>query len=290
MTSLAEAVAALVGRIAHFEGPLVVVLARVLVVLAVFGIAKVAHRMTSGLVDRLLRPLEGAHDYSAKVQRARTLGPLMKNAIAYVLAFLTLVVVLTEIGVDVKALLVSAGVLGLAVGLGAQTLIKDVISGFFILFEGLIRVDDMIEVGPHTGQVEAIGLRVTKMRMLNGALRVIPNGELTQFANHNKDWARAVVDVGVAYDTDVQRALEVMERTAAEWAREAGQALEPPQAQGIIRFADADLVLRLIVKVRPTARFDAEVLLRRRIKEAFERDGIRLPTPQRVVYLRGEAS
>ena len=290
MTSLAEAVAALVGRVAHFEGPLVVVLARVLVVLGAFGIAKVAHRMTSGLVDRLLRPPEGAHDYAAKVQRARTLGPLMKNAIAYVLAFLTLVVVLTEIGVDVKALLVSAGVLGLAVGLGAQTLIKDVISGFFILFEGLIRVDDTIEVGPHTGQVEAIGLRVTKMRMLNGALRVIPNGELTQFANHNKDWARAVVDVGVAYDTDVQRALEAMERTAAEWARETGQALEPPQAQGIIRFADADLVLRLIVKVRPTARFDAEVVLRRRIKEAFERDGIRLPTPQRVVYLRGEAS
>ena len=290
MTSLAEAVAALVGRVAHFEGPLVVVLARVLVVLGAFGIAKMAHRMTSGLVDRLLRPPEGAHDYAAKVQRARTLGPLMKNAIAYVLAFLTLVVVLTEIGVDVKALLVSAGVLGLAVGLGAQTLIKDVISGFFILFEGLIRVDDVIEVGPHTGQVEAIGLRVTKMRMLNGALRVIPNGELTQFANHNKDWARAVVDIGVAYDTDVQRALEVMERTAAEWARETGQSLEPPQAQGIIRFADSDLVLRLIVKVRPTARFDAEVGLRRRIKEAFEREGINLPTPQRVVYLRGEAS
>ena len=139
-------------------------------------------------------------------------------------------------------------------------------------------------------QVEAIGLRVTKMRMLNGSLRVIPNGELTQFANHNKDWARAVVDVGVAYETDVQRALETMERTAAQWARESGQALEPPQAQGIIRFADADLVLRLSIKVRPTARFEAEVGLRRRIKEAFEREGIHLPTPQRVVYLRGEAS
>ena len=289
MTSLAEAVAALVGRFAHFEGPGVIVLARVLVVLGAFGLAVLAHRMTSGVVDRLLRPLEGAHDYPLKVQRARTLGPLMKNAVAYVLAFLTLVIVLREIGVDVQALLVSAGVLGLAVGLGAQTLIKDVITGFFLLFEGLIHVDDVIEVGPHTGTVEAIGLRVTKIRMLNGALRVIPNGELTQFANHNRDWARAVVDVGVAYDTDVQRALETMERTAAQWARETGQALEPPQAQGIIRFADSDLVLRLAVKVRPAARFEAEVALRRRIKEAFERDSIRLPAPQRVVYLRSEA-
>jgi len=289
VTSLAEALAALVGRIAHLEGPLVVVLARIIVVAAALGLAVLAHRFVAGVIDRLLRPLEGAHDYPVKVQRARTLGPLMKNAAAYVLAFVTLVIVLREIGVDVQALLVSAGVLGLAVGLGAQTLIKDVITGFFILFEGLIRVDDVIEVGPHTGTVEAIGLRVTKMRMLNGALRVIPNGELTQFANYNKEWARAVVDVGVSYDTDVQQALEVMERTAAAWASESGQALEPPRAQGIIRFADADLVLRLMVKVRPAARLDTEITLRRRIKEAFERDAIRMPTPQRVVYLRSEA-
>ena len=288
MTSLAEALAALLGRVAHFEGPLVIVLARVFVVLGAVGLAVLAYRVLAGVIDRLLRPLEGAHDYPARVQRARTLGPLMKNATTYVLAFLALVIVLREIGVDVQALLVSAGVLGLAVGLGAQTLIKDVITGFFLLFEGLISVDDVIEVGPHTGTVEAIGLRVTKIRMLNGALRIIPNGELTQFANHNKGWARAVVDVGVAYDTDVQRALEIMERTAAEWARESGQALEPPRAQGIIRFADSDLVLRLAVKVRPGVRFDAEAVLRRRIKEAFERESIRLPAPQRVVYLRNE--
>ena len=288
MTSLAEALAALLGRVAHFEGPLVIVLARVFVVLGAVGLAVLAYRVLAGVIDRLLRPLEGAHDYPARVQRARTLGPLMKNATTYVLAFLALVIVLREIGVDVQALLVSAGVLGLAVGLGAQTLIKDVITGFFLLFEGLISVDDVIEVGPHTGTVEAIGLRVTKIRMLNGALRIIPNGELTQFANHNKGWARAVVDVGVAYDTDVQRALEIMERTAAEWARESGQALDPPRAQGIIRFADSDLVLRLAVKVRPGVRFDAEAVLRRRIKEAFERESIRLPAPQRVVYLRNE--
>ncbi len=289
MTSLAEALAALLGRVAHFEGPLVIVLARVFVVLGAVGLAILAYRVLAGVIDRLLRPLEGAHDYPARVQRARTLGPLMKNATTYVLAFLALVIVLREIGVDVQALLVSAGVLGLAVGLGAQTLIKDVITGFFLLFEGLISVDDVIEVGPHTGTVEAIGLRVTKIRMLNGALRIVPNGELTQFANHNKGWARAVVDVGVAYDTDVQRALEIMERTAAEWARESGHALEPPRAQGIIRFADSDLVLRLVVKVRPGVRLDAEAALRRRIKEAFERESIRLPAPQRVVYLRNEA-
>jgi small conductance mechanosensitive channel len=98
-----------------------------------------------------------------------------------------------------------------------------------------------------------------------------------------------VVDVGVAYESDVRQALDVLERTAADWARESGGTLEPPQVQGIIRFADSDVVLRVMAKVEAARRFDAEIELRRRIKEAFEREGIRLPTPQRVVYLRGEA-
>lgn len=288
MTTLAEALAAVVARLAHLEGPFVVVLARGLVMIATVLLTVLAYRVSSRLIDQLLRPLEDATDYPAKVQRARTLGPLMKNATLYALGFVALVIVLREVGVDIQALLVSAGVLGLAVGLGAQTLIKDVITGFFILFEGLIGVGDVIEVGSHTGAVEAIGLRVTKLRMLDGALRVIPNGELTQFANYNKGWARAVVEVGVAYETDVRHALDVLERVAREWARDTGGALEPPQAQGIIRFADSDLVLRVLVKVEAGKRFDAEIELRRRIKEAFEREGVRLPAPQRVVYLRSE--
>ena len=215
----------------------------------------------------------------------------MKNAIAYVLAFLTLVVVLTEIGVDVKAFLVSAGVLGLAVGLGAQTLIKDVISGFFILFEGLIRVDDMIEVGPHTGQVEAIGLRVTKMRMLNGALRVIPNGELTAVREPQQG-------LGAGRR---RRRRRVRDRRAARAGGHGAHRRRMGARDGTVARAAAGpghhplrgfrpRPAARASRSRPTARFDAEVGLRRRIKEAFEREGIKLPTPQRVVYLRGEAS
>ena len=283
MSSLAEAVGALLGRLVHLEGPLAALLARLLVMLAALVLAVVAYRACTHLVDRLLRPLEGASDYPAKVQRARTLGPLMKNVARYTLAFVALVIVLREVGVDVQALLVSAGVLGLAVGLGAQTLIKDVITGFFILFEGLIGVGDVIEVGANTGTVEAIGLRVTKLRMLNGAQRVIPNGELTQFANHNKGWARAVVDVSVGYETDVRRAVAALERVGKEWAGETRLALEAPEALGPIRFGESDLGIRLMVKVEAARRFDVEVELRRRIKEVFEREGISFP--QRVVYL-----
>ena len=288
MSSLAEAVGALLGRLVHLEGPLAALLARLLVMLAAMALAVAAYRACTHLVDRLLRPLEGASDYPAKVQRARTLGPLMKNVARYTLAFVALVIVLREVGVDVQALLVSAGVLGLAVGLGAQTLIKDVITGFFILFEGLMGVGDVIEVGPNTGTVEAIGLRVTKLRMLNGAQRVIPNGELTQFANHNKGWARAVVDVSLGYEADVRQALAVLERIGKEWAGETRLALESPEALGPIRFGELDLGIRLMVKVEAARRFDIEVELRRRIKEAFEREGI--PFPQRVVYLDRKAA
>ena len=247
-----------------------------------------AYRAALHVIDRLLRPLEGASDYPAKVQRARTLGPLMTNAIRYTLTFVALVVVLREVGVDVQALLVSAGVLGLAVGLGAQSLIKDVITGFFILFEGLIGVGDVIEVGGHTGTVEAIGLRVTKVRLLNGAQRVIPNGEITQFVNYSKGWGRAVLDVSVGYDTDVHRALATLDRIGAEWAAESGRALEPPEVQGIVRFGESDLGLRLTVKVDAAHRFAAEAELRRRVLEAFEREGISFP--QRVVYVQERTS
>ncbi|MBI3104611.1 MAG: mechanosensitive ion channel family protein [Candidatus Rokubacteria bacterium] len=288
MDTFAEALAALLGRLASIEGPLVVVVSRILVVLAAVGLASVGYRAGSRLIDKLLRPLEGASDYPVKVQRARTLGPLMKSVTRYALAFMALMVALREVGVDIRALLVSAGVLGLAVGLGAQSLIKDVITGFFILFEGLIAVGDVIEVGRHVGTVESIGLRVTKLRMLNGAQRVIPNGELTQFANYNKGWARAVLDVTVAYDVDVRRALELLERLAREWGRETGLALEDPQAQGIVRFGDGELGLRLMVKVPADKRAEAEMELRRRIKETFDREGIQVPSAERVVYLRAE--
>src|SRR5439155_16560307 len=283
MSSLAEAVGALLGRLVHLEGPLAALLARLLVMLAAMALAVAAYRACTHLVDRLLRPLEGASDYPAKVQRARTLGPLMKHVARYTLAFVALVIMLREVGVDVQAILVSAGVLGLAVGLGAQTLIKDVITGFFILFEGLVGVGDVIEVGANTGTVEAIGLRVTKLRMLNGAQRVIPNGELTQFANHNKGWARAVVDVSVGYETNLRRAVAALERVGKEWAGETRLALEAPEALGPIRFGESDLGIRLMGKVEAARRFDVEVELRRRIKEVFEREGISFP--QRVVYL-----
>ena len=290
MSSLAESAAELIARVTRLEGPVVAMLARCLVVVVALGAGLLAYRVLARVIERVLRLSEGAIDPGRAAQRAQTLAPLLKNVALYALSFTVGVIILQEIGVDMRAVLVSAGVLGLAVGFGAQALIKDVIAGFFILFEGLVRVGDIIEVGGHTGTVESIGLRITTMRLPTGALRVVPNGELTQFANYNRGWARAIVDVGVTYETDVRRALDTLERAGREWSAEGGQALEPPRAQGIIRFGETEVGLRLAVKVAPAARGDVEIELRRRIKEAFDREGLEMAAPQRAIYLKPQVA
>lgn len=257
-------------------------------VLIVLFLSALAYRMVKLLIHRLLRPIAGTSNDSAKAQRALTMGPLLESVARYTIAFVALVIILDRFGVDIKALLVSAGVIGLAIGLGAQSLVKDVITGFFLLFEGLIGVGDTIEVGSYTGVVESIGLRVTTLRTFAGALRIIPNGELTQFSNLSRGWGRAVVEVGVGYEEDVARALEVLDRVGKEWAASPSgrRALEPPQADGIIRFGDGEIVLRVHVKVDPQGRLAVEHELRNRIKAAFE--AARIAMPKKPLYVLNE--
>ncbi len=233
---------------------------------------RIAIRLITRAVTRLIHDREAAGHAGHRIQRVRTLGSLLVNVTRWIAAFFVLVIVLKQLGIDLQALLVSAGLVGLAVGLGAQSLVRDIITGIFLLFEGLISVGDVIEIGDRRGIVESIGLRVTQLRMPDGARRVIPNGQFTEFANQSSEWARAIIDVGVSRDVDVNRALEVLASVGAEWASATGHALEIPEAQGIIKFSGSDVVLRLAVKVDPARRFAAEIELRRRIKEAFDRE------------------
>ncbi|MBI4012553.1 MAG: mechanosensitive ion channel family protein [Candidatus Rokubacteria bacterium] len=250
-------------------------LGRLVTIVATLLLGWIAYRLLTGLIHRVLRPLEGAADYTARVQRARTLDPLLTNVTKYVVAFVVGMVALQELGIDVRALMVSAGVVGLAVSLGAQGLIKDIITGFSLLFEGLIVVGDVVEVGPHLGVVESVGLRITKIRKFTGELRIVPNSELTAFGHHTAGWARALVEVGVPRDQDVDHALQALEAVGRAF-REAhrDRVLEPPVAEGIVRFGDNDMVLRLHVRVDATEKSALELELRRRVKDALEAAGI----------------
>jgi small conductance mechanosensitive channel len=258
-------------------------LARVLTILAALVLGWIAYRLAAGVIHRVLRPpLEGAANFTTRVQRARTLDPLLTNVTKYVVAFAVGLVVLQELGIDVRALVVSAGVVGLAISLGAQGLIRDVLTGFFLLFEGLLVVGDVIEVGPHTGVVESVGLRITRIRKFSGELRIVPNSDLTAFGHHSAGWGRALVEVGIPRDQDTEYALQVLDAVGRKFREtHPDRVLEPPQAEGIVRFGDNDIVLRLHARVDATAREDLELELRRRVKDALEEAGIWTARPRK---------
>ena len=274
--NLEAQVAALLTRLFPIDPGAAPVVARVITIVITVAALFIAYRYILRFLERWLTPRPGEETSPFHLVRSRTLVSLLMNLTHWFFGFVLLVTVLREMGIDVRALLVSAGVVGVAVGLGAQSLVKDVITGFFILFERLIAVGDTVEAGAYRGTVEAIGIRVTKLRLLDGALRVIPNGELTSFTNFSAGWARVIVDVAVSKDIPVDRALEVLQRVGAEWASATGTALETPEAQGIMKFSGDDMVLRLLAKVDPARRSDAEVELRRRIKDAFDRERWRI--------------
>ena len=249
----------------------------------------IGYRLLTAVIRRFLQPLIGATDYPARAQRARTLVPLLTSAARYMVAFMVGVIILQEIGIDIRAVLVSAGVVGVAIGLGAQSLIRDVIMGFFILLENLIAVGDVIEVGQHTGVVEAVGLRVTKIRKFSGELRIIPNGELTAFGHHTAGWARLVVEVSIDYDEDVDHALRVLgEAGKSLAAAHPAMVLELPTAEGILRFGQGgapEAVLRLHARVVALEKAALELEARRRVKDAFAASSIRGPRSAMEVRL-----
>ena len=264
---MTASVEALLARWTRLEAETAHLLARLAVIAVTAVLLIITYRLVLGLIARLLRDRPG-HEAA----RLRTLASLLTSLVRWVVGFVAAAIVLRELGVDVLPVLVSAGVLGLAVGFGAQALIRDIITGFFMLFEGLIHVGDVVQVGTSTGTVESIGLRITTIRMDDGALRVIPNGQLTEFSTYSAGGVRATVDVPVAREIPVERALAVLREAAETWARESGAALDRPDVVGIMGFSGGDTIVRVGARVAPSTRLAAEAELRRRIKLAFDRE------------------
>lgn len=235
------------------------------------------------LVSRLLRRYLQKH----KARRALTIIPMINSLLRYLAFFIIIIAILREVGVNYGAILAGAGVIGLAVGFGAQTLIKDIISGFFILFEDLISVGDVIAVGDESGIVENIGLRTTQFREFSGILRTIPNGELTRFGNFNRGFMRAIVSVNFDYNFDINQGFKILEQIASEWAKENQEIiLEPPQVQGILEFSKSGVTFRIVIKIKPEALWQAERDLRLRIKTTLDKLNISIPFEQQTVHLK----
>jgi moderate conductance mechanosensitive channel len=252
-------------------------------IVVVVAAALLAYVLAGVVVRRLLR---NAHE-----RRAKTLVTLAHSTVGYVILFVALVLILRALGVDYTAILAGAGVVGLAVGFGAQTLIKDFISGFFLLLEDLVSVGDWISVGDLAGSVEDVGLRITRVRSFDGTLHVIPNGELTRFGNTNRGFMRAVVAVDLSYEQDAAKGMALARKVADEWQKDqADILLEPPAVQGLLSFGESGVRIRVVAKVRPMQHWQAEQTLRLKLKEAFGSEGVEIPLPQRVVHIRREQS
>jgi small conductance mechanosensitive channel len=234
----------------------------------------------------------GGVDELEIAKRAHTVGRLVRNAVTALVTSIALLMVLREIGVDIMPVLTGAGILGLAVGFGAQTLVRDVISGFFLIVENNLRVGDVAVINGTGGIVEAINLRTTVTRDVEGTLHVFPNGSFERFSNRTKDFSFYVVDLGVAYKEDTDRVCEVLREVGDGLQRDprfAASILAPLEIMGVDAFAESQVTIKLRIKTVPLKQWEVGRELRRRIKQAFDQAGIEIPFPHVSVYF-GEAS
>jgi small-conductance mechanosensitive channel len=241
------------------------------------------------IAGRVLKRLLRTSGRLLRERHAQTVLMVSRSLIRYVLFFVGLVMVLRVLGVDYAAILAGAGVAGLAIGFGAQTLVRDFLSGFFILFEDVMGVGDVITSDKVAGVVEYIGLRATHIRAFDGTLNVVPNGEFKTIGNWNRDWMRAIVTVDLAYEQDAERGMAVARQAADQWFSEnQDTALEPPEVQGILAFGESGVTVRILAKVRPLKHWKAERDLRAQLKKAFDQEGVEIPFARRVVYHRSD--
>lgn len=310
-----NAICLAVGRVAGLEvgqlaGTLVPILLEILLIVAV---AIVVTRQLQRAIRRFVRRLEaegvsridalrardpawhtGPINLARATQRFQTIGAVMRSLSTLVVVGIAGVLVLGALGIDLRPLLAGAGIAGVALGFGAQNVVKDVLAGTFILIEDQYGIGDIVTLGESSnpvasGVVEGITLRTTRLRDVEGTVWYVPNGEIRAAGNKSQLYARTLLDVGVGYDTDVARAIEVIKAVADEvwldpaWA---GQVLEEPEVWGVENLGPSEIVIRLVAKVEPARQFAVNRELRVRLLRAFAEEGIELAPPQRVVWAK----
>ena len=255
---------------------------RILSVVATLAAAFVALQLVGLIASKLTA--DGA--FSRRNVRLETLRGVVASALRVVIVVAAFLAVLSELGVNVTALLAGVSIFGLAISFGAQSLVKDVITGFFILLEDQYGVGDVVRIngaGGLAGGVEAVSLRTTVLRDLEGTAHVIPNGEIRTVSVLSKDWARTVADVDVAHETNLDQALELLRQVAfglytdPEWFK---KFLEEPDLMGVQALSGAGVTIRTTFKVQPKEQWAVAREFRRRVKNAFDAAGLRVPMPQ----------
>jgi small-conductance mechanosensitive channel len=223
-------------------------------------------------------------------QRMTALTSVLRSVASFVIFLIAGFMILDVVGLNIAPLLAGAGIIGIALGFGAQSLVKDFLSGLFILVEDQFGVGDIVDLGQQTaGTVEAVSLRTTRLRSVDGTVWHVPNGEIRRVGNKSQHWSRALLDIDVAYDTDIEHAKQVIQAVADELWKEREDILEEPEVWGVESLGPNSVVIRLVVKTRPSDQYDVSRELRQRLKAAFEVEGIGIPFPQQMIWHRDGA-
>ena len=221
--------------------------------------------------------------------RAETIGTVLRSIASIVIYSIAVLTALGEVGINLAPLIAGAGVVGVALGFGAQSLVKDFLSGLFMLAEDQYGVGDVVDVGEATGTVEIVNLRTTRLRDVDGTVWHVPNGEIRRVGNMSQQWARALLDVAVAYDTDLDHAMTVVKSVADElWTEDTWKVdvLDEPEVWGVQALQADGVTIRLVIKTQPGRQWAVSRELNRRLKARFDEEGIEIPFPQRVMWLR----
>ena len=260
-------------------------IARLVTIVFILVAAATVWELVNATVERLLSDTQPGAP-GTRSARMRTLLPLVRNVARVVLGIIVTLTVLSELGLDIAPLLAGAGIAGLAIGFGAQSLVKDVITGVFILLEDSITVGDVVNVGGHSGVVEGMTVRTVRLRDLSGNVHVVPFGEVQTVLNMTKDFAYALIEAGVAYKEDVDEVIGVLKEIGDEMCEDeefGPMIMAPLEVMGLDSFGDSSVNIRVRMKTRPIKQWSVRREYHRRMKRVFDERGIEIPFPHRTV-------
>ena len=222
-------------------------------------------------------------------QRIEALASVLRSVMSFTIMAVAAVMILGELGVELGPLIAGAGIIGVALGFGSQSLVRDFLSGIFILVEDQFGIGDIVNLdGATSGTVEAVSLRTTRLRAVDGTVWHVPNGEIRRVGNMSQHWSRALLDIEVAYATDLGRAQEVIRAVAHAVWDEDKHVLEEPEVWGVESLGANGVVIRLVVKTTPSEQYRVSRALRERLKVAFDDEGIEIPFPQQTIWHRSD--
>jgi len=254
-------------------------------VLIVLVLTKFLLSMAKTYVQKLFFPER--RRTSMDPQKAKTLETLVQSGLRYLIYFIAAITILSTLGVRTESVLASAGIVGIAIGFGAQSLVQDVVTGFFIIFEDQFIVGDYIETAGLSGFVEEMGLRVTKLRDFSGVLHVLPNSKIGNVTNHSRGNRTALVDIAVPYTADVRNVQAVLEAAIADLSKQLDAIIEGPKILGIVQLSPSEMVWRIWARTKPMQHWAVEREMRKGLKMALDKAGIEPPYPRTIMRREG---